>query len=337
MNRIKGLILIMVAMIFVVCPLAADVDVTWEWYNDDPAVQYFRYQIDGENENGWTVVPSNVTSYTASNLDGNQSYGLYLQQSYDGIWWSESAVAYSEVVQDIVPPVASLTATTVNNATYTAAPVPAVPEAQPAQVEVIAAEPAPKAPGASTSNPADAPVGEKIGTVKTTNKISFGVDLGYIKLPGGSGGLGSLNLDVDNVFKSRVDATVSIGVLGIPTMGLKDLITKNLTKIFNSDTWYKGFYGELLIGAHKDFKKTQVSLGVGPRIVFGKEGEVINKGNSQNFIRGGYKYDLGVAVQANADWLLSKRWSLGLSAFANYMFISKGATFGAKGAVRFRF
>ena len=94
--KTKRLILLIAALFLIVTPLfAAKVAVTWEWLLSDPDVQYFRYQVGGEDPTKWVVVTSDVTSYEEQGLDGSGSYTLYLQQSYDGIYWSVSASATS--------------------------------------------------------------------------------------------------------------------------------------------------------------------------------------------------------------------------------------------------
>lgn len=77
---------------------AQEMSVTWEWLLDDPEVNYHRYQLDGMDENNWTVVPGDVSVYVAEGLDPYKSYTLYLQRSYDGINWSETAEATAEAL-----------------------------------------------------------------------------------------------------------------------------------------------------------------------------------------------------------------------------------------------
>jgi hypothetical protein len=78
---------------------AVPVAVTWEWAVDDPHVTTFRYQMDGEDPGKWIVVDASQTSYTVEGLDGSKSYSLYLQQSYDGVNFSTSAVAMTEPLE----------------------------------------------------------------------------------------------------------------------------------------------------------------------------------------------------------------------------------------------
>ena len=97
--RNKRILIVLSLLAMIVLPLAAaQVTVDWNWVKNDPGVQYFRYQMDGEAEDGWTVVDASVTSYSASGLDGSRGYTLYLQQSYDGVYWSASAASSSQPV-----------------------------------------------------------------------------------------------------------------------------------------------------------------------------------------------------------------------------------------------
>lgn len=87
---------------------ASNVVSTWYWTLSDPLVTSFRYQVDGEAEDKWTVVDSTQRSYTSKPLDGSSFHEFHLQQSYDGIHWGPSAVmstsqadkADTPVVQD---------------------------------------------------------------------------------------------------------------------------------------------------------------------------------------------------------------------------------------------
>ncbi|WP_321301065.1 hypothetical protein [uncultured Sphaerochaeta sp.] len=126
---------------------AVPVVVTWEWLLEDPLVTTFRYQVDGEEENNWTVVDSSVTSYTERGLDGTVDHALYLQQSYDGVHFSGSAISIAEAMfppEEEVPVVAS-------------EPVPAVEE-------MVAEEPVPVAEEIVAEEPAEevVPVAEEI-------------------------------------------------------------------------------------------------------------------------------------------------------------------------------
>jgi len=82
---------------------AKDGIVTWTWYENDPGVEYYRYQIDAEEPDNWTVVDWSVTEVSVT-LDVSVVHTLYLQQSYDGIMWSASSSTDSDVfVEEELP------------------------------------------------------------------------------------------------------------------------------------------------------------------------------------------------------------------------------------------
>ena len=72
---------------------ATEVVITWEWMLDDPQITGFRYQLDGEDPDNWTVVDGMTSSCSIQHLDGSKEYTLYLQQTYDGVNWSPSAIS----------------------------------------------------------------------------------------------------------------------------------------------------------------------------------------------------------------------------------------------------
>jgi len=98
--RVKFIALLTALVVVPAIVFAAPVVVTWEWMLEDPMVTTFRYQLDGEDEANWTVVDSFVTSYTEVGLDGDVPHTLYLQQSYDGINFSGSAISVAEPLLD---------------------------------------------------------------------------------------------------------------------------------------------------------------------------------------------------------------------------------------------
>jgi hypothetical protein len=97
---------------------AADVAITWEWMVDDPQVSGFRYQLNDENPDNWTVVDANTTMAVIQNLDGSKEYSLYLQQTFDGVNWSESSVSVAmplygadeEMMDDMAAPMDEMAA-----------------------------------------------------------------------------------------------------------------------------------------------------------------------------------------------------------------------------------
>lgn len=69
--------------------------IIWTWEENDPKVAWYRYQINqnNENENSWTYL-ENIPSkrYIIVKVDSSLTeYVLYIQSSYDGVNWSESA------------------------------------------------------------------------------------------------------------------------------------------------------------------------------------------------------------------------------------------------------
>ena len=75
---------------------ALDGIVTWTWYENDPNVEFYRYQLDGEEDGRWTVVDWSVTEVSLT-LDVSVIHTLYLQQSYDGVLWGPSSATDSEI------------------------------------------------------------------------------------------------------------------------------------------------------------------------------------------------------------------------------------------------
>ncbi len=107
MRKLNKVIFIAILLITVVLPLSARkaMTVTWQWVLSDSAVTAYRYQMNDEKDGEWTVVDGTTSSFTAIGLDPYMDYTLYLQASYDGLHWSESAtcVAYAVLSVDDVP------------------------------------------------------------------------------------------------------------------------------------------------------------------------------------------------------------------------------------------
>jgi hypothetical protein len=85
---VLALLVIVPTMIF-----ATNVAITWEWMIDDPQVTGFRYQLNDENSENWVVVSGDTTMVIIQDLEGSAEYSLYLQQTFDGVNWSDSAVS----------------------------------------------------------------------------------------------------------------------------------------------------------------------------------------------------------------------------------------------------
>ncbi len=93
MKKLSKVLLFIAIVLCISLPLSAAkmMNVTWQWLLNDPYVTSYRYQLDGENEDGWTVVSADTDTYVAVGLDPYKDYTLYLQCTYDGNVWSDSA------------------------------------------------------------------------------------------------------------------------------------------------------------------------------------------------------------------------------------------------------
>ena len=94
----KKILSIFLLLLISVSLFAVELNMDWTWETNDEEVNFFRYQINGEEESLWTVVDSSVTSYSLSGLDGTKTNTFHLQQSYDGANWSESVIYESDKV-----------------------------------------------------------------------------------------------------------------------------------------------------------------------------------------------------------------------------------------------
>ena len=76
---------------------------TWSWNLHDEDISFYRYQLNSEDDDGWTVVDSTVTSVSLES--DSESDTLYVQASRDGIIWSESghATFVPEKTEEILP------------------------------------------------------------------------------------------------------------------------------------------------------------------------------------------------------------------------------------------
>lgn len=94
-KRSKNIFCILLVMILALSCISAR-SIRWTWQAGDDAVQYFRYQLDGEDPEKWTVVDADTDCYQLDNA-GGKAYTLYVQASYDGDTWSSSASNTSAV------------------------------------------------------------------------------------------------------------------------------------------------------------------------------------------------------------------------------------------------
>lgn len=90
---------IVLLLLFLVVTLSSlfSTPLLWSWDNSDNTINYYRWQLGGEDDDKWTVVDKTTNSVT---LDSNNTT-LYLQASYDGIHWSGSTTGtYTEVEEE---------------------------------------------------------------------------------------------------------------------------------------------------------------------------------------------------------------------------------------------
>ena len=95
MKRILALLILM----FSITSLFAT-ETIWLWDHNDNDVAYYRYQTSFDEK--WRTVPSDHYSVKVESGDVNE-YDFVLQQSYDGVNWSESTVKNHVIKQETAP------------------------------------------------------------------------------------------------------------------------------------------------------------------------------------------------------------------------------------------
>ena len=89
-------ILIVLIFLFTISFLFAT-ETIWMWDHNDSEVSFFRYSTSFDEK--WRVVPSDHYSIKLDSGDIDD-YEFYLQQSYDGEIWSDSAIALHGSIKD---------------------------------------------------------------------------------------------------------------------------------------------------------------------------------------------------------------------------------------------
>lgn len=79
--------ILVILLLLTVCSLFAT-ETIWMWEHNDSDVNFFRYSTTYDEK--WRVVPADHYSIKVDSGDVND-YEFFLQQSYDGVNWSESA------------------------------------------------------------------------------------------------------------------------------------------------------------------------------------------------------------------------------------------------------
>lgn len=351
------MLLIATLLICMVIPvMAAKVVVTWEWVMADPDVQYFRYQMGSDTAENWTVVPSTETSYSASNLDGSQSYSLYLQQSYDGENWSASAVATSQplpeapaepVVEAAAEPAPVEEVAPVEEPV--AAPVVEAPAETPAVAEpATLAEPAPvvetPAPEAkpeevapvATSEVVETAVVEDVVPVKENKKVAstdankfrftatLGLNGNYYFDPTfeaekfGFGG--TLGLGFDNIFKIGAKSGIGFQLNFNGNFGFVNSLPLDKGRDYFKMSSYTKYLGADLLLTY-DFKTGRNTFIVGAGGSFFVSTSPIT---SKTFSLGDkdYAYDWGLVASLQYRFNVTQHFALGLSGRYQYAFKS---------------
>lgn len=275
--KIKRALLLAAVLFAMTLPLfAVSVTVEWNWVQNDSDVRYFRYQVDGEAEDGWTVVDSSVTNYTAKGLDGSQSYTLYLQQSYDGVYWSQSA---SSVSQPVVPQTAEVEEPVVTEepAVVEAAAVEeepavvveeAVVEEEPAVQESSAAEAEEIAPVAVTPSQ---PVGEP-GSFKFVLSFAGGVGLNNIGEELDYDYQAVIGLGFEDMVANSImgwDLKLNLGFIANSEYDIADTTFENL---FDLGQYHKAMFADLMTGVNFKAGSTQFYLDGGARLLMSYDG-----------------------------------------------------------------
>ena len=336
----RASILIALLLVVVAGAFALDATVTWSWSQNDPDVKYFRYQLDGEEEDKWTVVDADVLS-ASYDIDVSVEHILYLQQSYDGANWSASSHTVSAAVEDetlqtavadvpettepaetpvedaepasepAVEPVVEPSAEVAETAPETQdeevqAPVEE-PAVQEAPVEEISAKEAPKAALAVYPARSRIDLGAVYGNTIPfdANAHRVGASLGYTFLFGRTGSFG---------FGAKIQAAA---YTGLDTF--KDL--KNI-----SIEAFKGTLDVMLVADYAASSWMDLYLGVG--------GEVSAPLSALE------SYTAGVAAQLGARFRLGNVFGFGLEVtdcYYLYPEAAKGNSINAKAYLSFEF
>ena len=315
----KKFLLILSVMLLSVATLfaAQEMSVTWEWLLDDPAVNYYRYQLNGTDDNGWTVVSGTTSSYLAEGLDPYQDHTLYLERSYDGVHWSETASATAEalLVKETAP---AVTAPVETEEVVAELPV----EVESAEVE------------AAPVTPIDVKAEDKSSLnfsllLRPTVEMGFNWKADKVFAPIGIGG--GVSLDFDNVIafgkNSGLGIRFDIGSTNYAKDGFSNLIFSDVDKwdilnwhwkdIFTPGKYYHDVNADLLLtlNARAGFVDFSFGLGGGVAVLF-NNGEDLGEKYGAYQTWGNDVVDLGAFAAANlgVKFYMGSVFSLGLDA-----------------------
>ena len=92
-------ILVLFILLFSVFSLFAT-ETIWLWDHNDSEVEYYRYKTSFDEK--WRTVPSDHYSVKVESGDVDE-YDFVLQQSYDGVNWSDATIKNHVIKQEVTP------------------------------------------------------------------------------------------------------------------------------------------------------------------------------------------------------------------------------------------
>lgn len=204
MKKLGKIFCVLILFTLILAPLAAEKTktITWKWQLTDPNIVVYRYQLDGEAEDGWTTVAGNVDTFSMSGLDPYVDHVLAIQASYDGKNWSKSSysVAKAEKAPEGYAPAGTYATDT------TTLPPESTTTASPA---------------GTTTPPTSTPISSPVATGSTASSDTSTQKAAEIKkVPNARFGFG-LELNLGAELELRKDATTGeMGMLFYPRVGL---------------------------------------------------------------------------------------------------------------------
>ena len=93
----KKIILVLLLLVSAFTVLfAASYSNKWTWSTSDEKVNFFRYQLENQEDNNWTVVDKDQTQVSYNDMD-ESVHTLNVQMSYDGENWGPSVSSSTEL------------------------------------------------------------------------------------------------------------------------------------------------------------------------------------------------------------------------------------------------
>lgn len=352
---------LMITMVLLLCTtgqlFAEEISITWEWDVANEDVVAFRYQLDGEEPDKWTVVDTSVTSYTLGPIEDTSFHILYLQQSYDREQWSASATMVYDPVEFgvVLPPTEEDTQTAQvaePEAMVVDETVEMVSDDSEVRVEAVASEEV-EPETFDDFVVADGPAvitevfggDETVETLPEVEPVEIEPSRRRIELYAGTGG------KADNlVFTSAFDPNDDYNELRtriLPSVAV-DLIYGNIKP---NDSMFDfgiraglGYYGYEVGGdplagidihglamlEYPISERLVVDAAAGLSFMF--TGNAIHKTASTNL-----GFFIGPIIQLNGRYLVDERWSVGLQAETRFLLGGAFKPFELSGIVRLGF